>query len=1137
MGYFSGAQGTALLCLFWAFQVVKPFNVETEVWRHINLTAAAWFGYRVTQLDSTRLLVSSPLEQFRESGRGRVYQCQVSTGSCAPLQIHAPSSAVNLSLGLTMTTGENSSTAVVCGPTIPKECDGLTLYGGMCFSISQRLSISDPFPPTLRDCQQGIDIVFLLDGSASLYDHEFITMKQFVINLIKKFIAKDTQFAIAQYSSGYEVHLNFEQFNKHKEAKDWERAVLDIEQEMMLTYTANAINTTVFEVFSKRAGARPHASKVLLVITDGKSDDPEHLNSAIKNAAKKKITRYAIGVGKVSEAELKIIASKPVEKHMFKVYNFQALDGLKETLERNIISIEGGGGSTEFELAQEGFSAAPLPTPEGGIALGSVGAYQWRGGYQKYTPSGEDSSFHAANLLEPHGDDSYLGYSLALAMRSGQSYAVLGAPRFRHKGLVVVFHPSGHQTNLEQKGKQSQIGAYFGAEVCVVDLDGDSNTDLILASAPMHTEGEREGKVLVYHFTEEGSIEEPGTGVSLLGLEGQRGRFGSSLASLADLNGDRIRDVAVGAPLEDNGQGSVYIFNGRRGGINPTYSQRIVGSSVRSGLRFFGLTVAQSALDQSGDGLPDIAVGSKGAVLLLRSRPLVSVETEVFYSPSKISTSILNCSAQLGINATVCFLMSKVAPGSTDLKAKLDYMFTLDHVKQSSRAAFAQNQRATNGSITAALQRSCFYHIFSIRGCPEDALNPIVNRVSFTFDGLAMTGMGNLRPRLSSDACLVSDHMVRWFSVLDFEIDCGPDKICEDNLRVDFNFTGATHISVGAAQDLYVTVMVENRGENSYHTHVSLSYPHVLSYRAFTKSQGRVACSSLDSEDGLSQGRTVCSINNPIFRTNDTVLFVVQYGVRDDSHSDKNASFSANVTSGNDLHALDNGSFIVREIQVRRIIFVVVKRHGNTTTYVNFTADNSNVEKQVTQLLQVENGNRQLNLTVVIRVPIKLGKMDIWSNVKSLLIAGCRPIHDKNPDIDFAVNQSKIISCPVAACRVFKCDLHLKEKDRVFYEISGKLHSGWIAQTGVRSGELILASESQLEYDSNKYILPTVDGLQIPSVTMLGTQVEVYEEPTFIKEIAGGVAGGLLLLILITVGLVKVGFFASQYKKKLQESA
>ena len=57
------------------------------------------------------------------------------------------------------------------------------------------------------------------------------------------------------------------------------------------------------------------------------------------------------------------------------------------------------------------------------------------------------------------------------------------------------------------------------------------------------------------------------------GMAGQKGRFGSSVASPADLNGDKIRDVVVGAPLEDNGQGSIYIFNGRAEDITPTYSQ------------------------------------------------------------------------------------------------------------------------------------------------------------------------------------------------------------------------------------------------------------------------------------------------------------------------------------------------------------------------------------------------------------------------------------------------------------------------------------------------------------------------------------------------------------------------------------
>lgn len=53
------------------------------------------------------------------------------------------------------------------------------------------------------------------------------------------------QFAIAQYASDYEVHLDFQQFNQHKKAKDWERVIMDIEQEAMLTFTAKAINNTV----------------------------------------------------------------------------------------------------------------------------------------------------------------------------------------------------------------------------------------------------------------------------------------------------------------------------------------------------------------------------------------------------------------------------------------------------------------------------------------------------------------------------------------------------------------------------------------------------------------------------------------------------------------------------------------------------------------------------------------------------------------------------------------------------------------------------------------------------------------------------------------------------------------------------
>lgn len=64
-------------------------------------------------------------------------------------------------------------------------------------------------------------------------------------------------------------------------------------------------------------------------------------------------------------------------------------------------------------------------------------------------------------------------------------------------------------------------------------------------------------------------------------LEGQMkvsvqslGRFGTTITSLADLNGDGLRDVAIGAPLEDDNRGTVYIYLGdKREGIRSTYNQ------------------------------------------------------------------------------------------------------------------------------------------------------------------------------------------------------------------------------------------------------------------------------------------------------------------------------------------------------------------------------------------------------------------------------------------------------------------------------------------------------------------------------------------------------------------------------------
>lgn len=62
------------------------------------------------------------------------------------------------------------------------------------------------------------------------------------------------------------------------------------------------------------------------------------------------------------------------------------------------------------------------------------------------------------------------------------------------------------KTSLETLKKiPSQIGSYFGAELCSVDVNSDGNTDFLLVGAPQFYQPneKREGQIYVYMLTDE----------------------------------------------------------------------------------------------------------------------------------------------------------------------------------------------------------------------------------------------------------------------------------------------------------------------------------------------------------------------------------------------------------------------------------------------------------------------------------------------------------------------------------------------------------------------------------------------------------------------------------------------------------
>lgn len=133
-----------------------------------------------------------------------------------------------------------------------------------------------------------------------------------------------------------------------------------------------------------------------------------------------------------------------------------------------------------------------------------------------------------------------------------------------------------------------QIGSYFGATLCSVDMNGDDNTNLILIGAPHFYDQTRGGQVSVCPLPKRVSDGLGGAGCEGDGCQGfgsvtvsvsQRaqwrceailrgeqghpwGRFGAALTVLGDVNGDKLTDVAIGAPGEQDNQGAVYIFHG-----------------------------------------------------------------------------------------------------------------------------------------------------------------------------------------------------------------------------------------------------------------------------------------------------------------------------------------------------------------------------------------------------------------------------------------------------------------------------------------------------------------------------------------------------------------------------------------------
>jgi FG-GAP repeat len=180
-------------------------------------------------------------------------------------------------------------------------------------------------------------------------------------------------------------------------------------------------------------------------------------------------------------------------------------------------------------------------------------------------------------------------------------------------------------------------GDHWGAAVANIgDLEGDGVTDLAVGAPGDDDNGDNRGAAWILFLNSNGTVDmSTKTAENVSGFTGgldNGDQFGSAVAGIGDLNGDGFRDIAVGAPLDDDGgtdRGALWIlFMNADGTVagNAKISDKQGGFSgnLQDGEQFASAVTLLGDLD--GDGNPDLAVGAplafdndtrKGAVWIL----------------------------------------------------------------------------------------------------------------------------------------------------------------------------------------------------------------------------------------------------------------------------------------------------------------------------------------------------------------------------------------------------------------------------------------------------------------------------------------------------------------------------------------
>ena len=175
------------------------------------------------------------------------------------------------------------------------------------------------------------------------------------------------------------------------------------------------------------------------------------------------------------------------------------------------------------------------------------------------------------------------------------------------KAFAYYGSASGPSSSPDWTAESNQIQAEFGENLSSAgDVNGDGYSDVLIGCYKYNESFTDEGKAFLYQGSSSGLSATPNW--TATGNQANA-RYGQSISTAGDVNGDGFSDVIVGAYLYDlnfTDEGCVFVYPGSASGLSVTANWIGYGNQASA---FYGGSVA-AAGDVNGDGYNDIIIGA-----------------------------------------------------------------------------------------------------------------------------------------------------------------------------------------------------------------------------------------------------------------------------------------------------------------------------------------------------------------------------------------------------------------------------------------------------------------------------------------------------------------------------------------------